>query len=114
MKDRGEGECWLRIRRLQLQPRPLPPSRRQFSHHGPNHDRFVQRADSARYGASISPCHGGKCVERRPRSSNGTTSDCERLRTIREWARDNGYPELGNRGRIAQHIVDEYEAAHGG
>ncbi len=49
-----------------------------------------------------------------PRSSRGTTSDRERLRAIREWARDNGYPELGNRGRIPQHIVDEYEAAHGG
>ncbi|HEV2071387.1 MAG TPA: Lsr2 family protein [Acidimicrobiales bacterium] len=41
-------------------------------------------------------------------------SDRERLRAIREWARDNGYPELGNRGRIPQHIVAEYEAAHGG
>lgn len=48
-----------------------------------------------------------------PRSSSGTTPDRERLRTIREWARENGYPELGNRGRIPQHIVDEYEAAHG-
>jgi hypothetical protein len=47
-----------------------------------------------------------------PRASSGTTSDRERLRAIREWARDNGYPELGNRGRIPQHIVDEYEAAH--
>ena len=44
----------------------------------------------------------------------GPTSDRERLRAIREWARDNGYPELGNRGRIPQHIVDEYEAAHSG
>ncbi len=42
------------------------------------------------------------------------SSDRERLRAIREWARDNGYPELGNRGRIPQHIVAEYEAAHGG
>ena len=49
-----------------------------------------------------------------PRSNSRTTSDRERLRAIREWARDNGYPELGNRGRIPQHIVDEYEAAHGG
>jgi hypothetical protein len=47
-----------------------------------------------------------------PRASSGTTSDRERLRAIREWARDNGYPELGNRGRIPRHIVDEYEAAH--
>ncbi len=49
-----------------------------------------------------------------PGPARGTTSDRERLRAIREWARGNGYPELGNRGRIPQHIVDEYEAAHSG
>jgi hypothetical protein len=43
-----------------------------------------------------------------------TTTDRERLRAIREWARANGYPDLGNRGRIPQNIVAEYEAAHGG
>ena len=42
------------------------------------------------------------------------TAGSDRLRTIREWARDNGYPELGNRGRIPQRIVAEYEAAQGG
>ncbi|HEV2071988.1 MAG TPA: histone-like nucleoid-structuring protein Lsr2, partial [Acidimicrobiales bacterium] len=49
-----------------------------------------------------------------PKAVPGPTSDRERLRAIREWARENGYPELGNRGRIPQHIVAEYEAAHGG
>ncbi len=43
-----------------------------------------------------------------------TTTDRERLRAVREWARANGYPDLGNRGRIPQNIVAEYEAAHGG
>ncbi len=57
---------------------------------------------------------GASASKAEPRASSGTTSDRERLRAIREWARDNGYPELGNRGRIPQHIVDEYEAAHGG
>ena len=47
-------------------------------------------------------------------ASRRATADRERLRSIREWARDNGYPDLGNRGRIPQNIVDEYEAAHGG
>ncbi len=42
-----------------------------------------------------------------------TTADRERLRAVREWARNNGYPELGNRGRIPQNILAEYEAAHG-
>lgn len=47
-------------------------------------------------------------------SGGRTTGDRERLRAIREWARENGYPELGNRGRIPQHVMAEYEAAHGG
>ncbi|HEV2070799.1 MAG TPA: histone-like nucleoid-structuring protein Lsr2 [Acidimicrobiales bacterium] len=47
-------------------------------------------------------------------SGGRTTGDRERLRAIREWARENGYPDLGNRGRIPQHVVAEYEAAHGG
>jgi hypothetical protein len=43
----------------------------------------------------------------------GAPGGRERLRAIREWARDNGYPDLGGRGRIPQHIMAEYEAAHG-
>ncbi len=46
-----------------------------------------------------------------PDPVRGRTGDRERLRTLREWARNNGYPELGSRGRIPQHIVAEYEAA---
>lgn len=54
-------------------------------------------------GSQVEPGAGGR-----------STSDRERLGAIREWARNNGYPDLGNRGRIPQHIVAEYEAAHGG
>ncbi len=43
-----------------------------------------------------------------PRSS----ADRERLKSIREWARQNGHPDLGDRGRIPQAIVAEYDAAH--
>lgn len=43
-----------------------------------------------------------------PRRSAG---DRERLKSIREWARKNGHPNLSERGRIPQGILDEYEAA---
>lgn len=43
-----------------------------------------------------------------PRSS----ADRERLKSIREWARGNGFPDLGDRGRIPQAIVAAYDAAH--
>ncbi len=39
------------------------------------------------------------------------TGDRERLKAIREWARKNGHPNLSERGRIPQGILDEYEAA---
>ncbi len=49
-----------------------------------------------------------------PGPTQRRTADRGRLGAIREWARNNGYPDLGNRGRIPQHIVAEYEAAQSG
>ncbi|HEX3621831.1 MAG TPA: Lsr2 family protein [Acidimicrobiales bacterium] len=45
-------------------------------------------------------------------SSPRSSADRERLKSIREWARQNGHPDLGDRGRIPQAIVAEYDAAH--
>jgi len=44
-------------------------------------------------------------------SARRTTGDRERLRGIREWARKNGYPNLGDRGRIPYAVMEEYDAA---
>ena len=41
-----------------------------------------------------------------------SSSDRERLKVIREWARENGHPNLGDRGRVPQAIVAAYDAAH--
>lgn len=41
-----------------------------------------------------------------------TSADRERLKAIRDWARENGHPNLGDRGRIPQAIVAAYDAAH--
>ena len=43
---------------------------------------------------------------------NRSTADRERLKAIREWARQNGHENLGDRGRIPQSIVAAYDAAH--
>jgi hypothetical protein len=66
------------------------------------------RGRRSRRGASSGASPSDGDAARRP------STDRERLRAIREWARANGYPDLGNRGRIRQSIVAEYEAAHGG
>ena len=41
-----------------------------------------------------------------------SSSDRERLKAIRDWARENGHPNLGDRGRIPQAIVAAYDEAH--
>jgi hypothetical protein len=44
-------------------------------------------------------------------SPRRATGDRERLKAIREWARQNGHPNLSERGRIPQTVLDQYEAA---
>ena len=41
-----------------------------------------------------------------------STADRERLKAIREWARQNGHANLGDRGRVPQAIIAAYDAAH--
>ncbi len=41
-----------------------------------------------------------------------SSADRERLKAIREWARQNGHANLGDRGRVPQAIVAAYDAAH--
>ena len=41
-----------------------------------------------------------------------SSADRERLKAIRDWARENGHPNLGDRGRIPQAIVAAYDAAY--
>ena len=45
-------------------------------------------------------------------SSPRSSADRERLKAIRDWARENGHPNLGDRGRVPQAIVAAYDAAH--
>lgn len=82
------------------------------------HDQLQDMISHAR------PVSGGRGRRRpapsRRRADRTTTatpeppavSDRERLQAIREWARSNGHPDLGSRGRIPRAIVEEYEAAH--
>jgi len=46
-------------------------------------------------------------------ASRRSGGDRERLKAIRDWARKNGHPDLGDRGRIPQRIVTDYDAATG-
>lgn len=45
------------------------------------------------------------------RSSGGSKRSSEELSLIREWWREQGN-EIGDRGRVAQNILDAYDEAH--
>ena len=45
-------------------------------------------------------------------TSARSSADRERLKAIREWARQNGHTNLGDRGRVPQAIIAAYDAAH--
>jgi hypothetical protein len=64
------------------------------------------RRSSRRTGSSEESAAGAGAAPAR------STADHERLKAIRDWARENGHPNLGDRGRIPQAIVAAYDAAH--
>ena len=65
-------------------------------------------ARRTRRAAASDDTAGSGATASAPRSS----ADRERLKAIRGWARENGHPDLGDRGRVPQAIVAAYDAAH--
>ena len=59
----------------------------------------------------------GRRLSRRSRpgkaaaGARGGTADRDRIAAIRQWAKDQGIA-ISARGRIPQHIVEQYDAAH--
>ena len=64
------------------------------------------RRSSRRSGSADDGAAGGGAAPAR------SSADRERLKAIRDWARENGHPNLGDRGRVPQAIVAAYDAAH--
>lgn len=54
--------------------------------------------------------HGRRVTGKRPASARPASAR-RRSADIRRWARANGHPEIGGRGRIPGDIVAEYDAA---
>lgn len=66
---------------------------------------FVKAADKA------SATSRTRTTRSRARRAGTSTGPRHNLEEIREWARANDI-EVKNRGRIAQSVIDQYEAAH--
>lgn len=71
-------------------------------------------SDRTRMGGDRRPRRSATDEASGPPPAPRSTADRERLRAIREWARQNGHPDLAERGRIPQAIIAEYDAAHAG
>ncbi len=89
--------------------------------HGESFHNTVQAmigwsSDRSRIGTRRRSSHAtpSSAPQPEPGPTRRTKGDRERLGAIREWARNNGYPQLGNRGRIPQNVMAEYEAAQNG
>jgi nucleoid-associated protein Lsr2 len=53
---------------------------------------------------------GGRAVVNRRGGAGPTKTDREQFTAVREWARGRGL-EVGDRGRIPSHIIEQYHAA---
>jgi hypothetical protein len=54
----------------------------------------------------------GRGAARPAAAAPRTAGDRDQNRAIREWAVQNGH-QVSERGRIPQHVIDSYRAAHG-
>jgi Lsr2 len=62
--------------------------------------------------AARRPGHATVVRTSRPRAGRKVGSRREELSAVREWARQNGWPNLGERGRIPGEVEAAYDAAH--
>lgn len=78
-------------------------------------DKHFKEVDSAlqRWRSVARPAGGGRTgAAAAGASGRRTSSDRQRIQEIRDWARSNGFPELGERGRLPGKVVEAYESAH--
>jgi len=47
-----------------------------------------------------------------PRGRGSVVPDGINSKQVRAWARSNGWPNLGDRGRLPQDAIDQYLQAH--
>ncbi|MDO7868561.1 histone-like nucleoid-structuring protein Lsr2 [Nocardioides jiangxiensis] len=84
-----------------------------FSLDGTSYEIDLASANAARLREALAPYvgharkvgSGRRAAAKKSGASGGT-------REIREWARSNGWPDLGDRGRVPADVQQAYDAAH--
>lgn len=85
-----------------------------FSYKGTNYEIDLSNKNAQKLESALEPyVNAGRKVGRASSgsSSGGSRSNAAELQKIREWAASQGI-EVSARGRIAQSVVDQYNAAN--
>lgn len=84
----------------------------QFSYGGTDYEIDLGERNQKRLDDALAPfIDAARRVGRSSGSKKASGGPKRDLDAIRTWARENGYP-VSDRGRIANHIVEAYDAAN--
>jgi hypothetical protein len=84
-----------------------------FALDGTSYEIDLASANAARLREALAPYVGhARKVGSARRGATAKKSASGSTRDVREWARSNGWPDLGDRGRVPAEVQTAYDAAH--
>lgn len=85
-----------------------------FALDGTSYEIDLASANAARLREALAPYvgHARKVGASRRGGGAKKASGGGNTRDVREWARANGWPDLGDRGRVPGEVQQAYDAAH--